>query len=368
MLEIPPLYYHSIYIYVLMIVTLGYSMSILAKGKSIYSSKMSNNIGMFALCLMLTFFLGLRPHHIIFGDSVIYERMYYSSGDFNANDWLFDFLQKTASKTMSWEMFQLLIEAIYIMLGYIACRRLSENNSSLLVLFFLGAFSFYGGAVNGLRSGMAGSIVLLAITYLMDEKPRIPVFLILAVVASGIHKSILIPVGCVLFSYYFRKPKVMFYFWFLSIAISLVAGDYVTLFLTSVFPDDRFNSYLDLDLIEKYTEYFSYFGFRWDFLLYSFMPILLGWYVIFKRKIVDRNYYIMLATYIYANSFWVMVIRSPYSNRFAYLSWFLYPILLAYPLVKFPVFKDNHNKNTSFILVSHYMFTFIMYLISGYRY
>ena len=72
------------------------------------------------------------------------------------------------------------------------------------------------------------------------------------------------------------------------------------------------------------------------------MPIILAWYIIFKRRIkVDFNYILLLGVYIYSNAFWVMVIRASFSNRFAYLSWFIYPLVLAYPLLKFPIWKKK---------------------------
>ena len=104
--------------------------------------------------------------------------------------------------------------------------------------------------------------------------------------------------------------------------------------------------------------------FRWDFLLYSFMPILLGWYAIFKRKVYDKTYLMLLGTYIYANAFWVLAIRAIFSNRIANLSWFLYPIVLAYPLLNLPVFKNSHSKKTAWILLAHFGFTFLYFLIS----
>ena len=106
-------------------------------------------------------------------------------------------------------------------------------------------------------------------------------------------------------------------------------------------------------------------GFRWDFLLYSFMPILLGWYVIFKKKVINSTYQLLLGTYIFANAFWIMVIRAEFSNRFAYLSWFLYPIVLAYPLLKFKLWPKTQGQKTAMIMFAHLAFTLIMVFIVG---
>ncbi len=102
--------------------------------------------------------------------------------------------------------------------------------------------------------------------------------------------------------------------------------------------------------------------FRWDFLLYSSMPILIGAYTLFVRKIYNNTYLILLGTYMYANSFWILVIRGLFSNRFAYLSWFIYPIVLAYPILNLPVFEKNHSLKASWILLAHLGFTITMWM------
>ena len=37
--------------------------------------------------------------------------------------------------------------------------------------------------------------------------------------------------------------------------------------------------------------------------------------------------------YVLVNALWLLFIRVPYSDRFAYLSWFLIPFLLLYPVL-----------------------------------
>ena len=89
------------------------------------------------------------------------------------------------------------------------------------------------------------------------------------------------------------------------------------------------------------------------------MPIYLAYIVIIKREIYDKLYIILINTYIFSNSFWIMVINSLNSNRFAYLSWFMYPIVIAYPLLKLEIWPDQ-NKKVVQILMLHIGFTFFM--------
>lgn len=150
----------------------------------------------------------------------------------------------------------------------------------------------------------------------------------------------------------------VFLFWIGSIFISAVAGGFVESFFTGLGFDDRMDNYLNST---EYDDQFSSTGFRWDFLLYSAMPIWLGWYVVIKKKIFNNQYLLLLHTYILANAFWVMLIRASFSNRFAYLSWFMYPLVLAYPLLVLPIWKDQ-GKKVGMILMTHILFTYLMWI------
>lgn len=130
--------------------------------------------------------------------------------------------------------------------------------------------------------------------------------------------------------------------------------------------DDRMTDYFQSQDDAKVMKQFSETGFRFDFLLYSAMPVLMTWYVTIKRNFEDRTFNIIAVTYILANAFWVMVIRAAYSNRFAYLSWFLYPIVIVYPLLRFRLWDDQDRK-TALILLLYEGFTFIMFLLGQSR-
>lgn len=94
------------------------------------------------------------------------------------------------------------------------------------------------------------------------------------------------------------------------------------------------------------------------------MPILLALIVINKKDInIDWKYKLLINTYIFANSFWIMVMNAAYSNRFAYLSWFLYPIVLAYPCLKMNIWNNFQGKKAGNILLFQVGFTAFMDLI-----
>ena len=164
-------------------------------------------------------------------------------------------------------------------------------------------------------------------------------------------------------SYYFiRSPKWCIFFWILSIVISLTAGSFMESFFAGLGFDEKLTNYIRGNSDSETMAQFSQTGFRWDFLLYSSMPIILGWYIVMRCKITDRQYIVLLNTYILSNAFWIMVIRASFSNRFAYLSWFMYAIVLFYPLIKIPVY-NRQGKVLANILLAHVMFTVIMSIL-----
>lgn len=364
-----PIYYFPIYLYLtLFFVIFQYSKINTLSGRTLIVRDNNNRFFLWYVFLFVVI-VGLRPVSNAFGDTVNYARSYilmadgYAEADDMNSDWLFNnimFWFATHGFDVKW--FFLFVEILYIVPLVMACKRISSKNYVLLLLFCISAFSFFTYAVNGIRNGMACSLVALAITYLQGDKRDKIICGVLCFFAYNIHHSTALPILAMLYSNYFSKPKHMFYLWVASIGISLVMGGAVSNFFAGLGFDDRMSSYIAGQEDEEEMAQFSQVGFRWDFLLYSVMPIWLGYYLVFKRMIYNSTYMLLLGTYVYSNAFWVMIIRSSFSNRFAYLSWFLYPIVLAYPLIKFEIWPKQGHK-TAMILLAHFGFTFIMWML-----
>jgi hypothetical protein len=323
------------------------------------------------LLLFSVFFIivyGFRPATWHFGDTASYVRKYellQTFGVFNmqgsddvGSDWLFDVIQKVCAEIMDVHLWLMLMMCCYIIPMYKGCKQIDKKHGALLMLFCIGAFEFYHFAVNGVRNGIACSIVILAVAALCKKKMALAA--IMCFLATGFHKSAALPAATLFFTYFVRNPKYMFIAWIGAIGVSLAFGSQIDAVLSAMSYDERLASNLQNDDADgQILEH----RFRWDFLLYSSMPIVLAAYTIFKRKIYDKTYLLLLGTYMYANSFWVLAIRAMFSNRIAYLSWFIYPVVLAYPLMNFEVFKKNHSKKTSLILLGHFGFTTILWLL-----
>ena len=348
------------------------------------------------LTMILMFYLGLRPVSFVFGDTVNYAYEYYNKPTNTAifsvdlgKEWLWAFIMNTCKAShFTVNTWFLLIEIGYLGFVFWGLKILLSENVWMAMLFFLSAFSTFTFGVNGIRNGCACSMVIFAFSIAVNQNiVRQAIAGGVLLLAFGIHRSISLPIAAFLAaSFFIKSPKNAIYFWIASIGLSLVAGGALTNFFSGLGFDDRMSSYSNS--MDEDADQFSQTGFRWDFLLYSAMPIWLTWYVTKKAergrvefgdtieeaetnitgagRIADahsmRVFNILATTYILANSFWVMVIRAAFSNRFAYLSWFLYPVVIAYGVIRLHIWEDQ-DKKAGLILLGHAGFTLIMFLL-----
>ncbi len=362
-MQFDPSLYYPVYIYSLLALSLGYAINI--GRQNVFFIHQNTNIKILLIYILLFVFLvGLRPiSGIYFGDTGNYAGMYntFVNGsqtlNLDSREWVFNWMMYQCSKIMDVHGFFLLVEILYIVPVLWACYRLVPNHYILMFLFCMGAFSFFSYGVNGIRNGMACSLIIVALACVNKSLLNKIIAGILCFLAFNIHRSTALPILCLVASFFVKDTRYIMGWWLFSIVLSLVAGGAIEAFFTGLGFDDRMEGYSSENVD---ASMFSSTGFRWDFLLYSSMPIVLGYYVVFIRKIWDKNYLMLLNTYILCNSFWVMMIRASYSNRFAYLSWFMYALVLAYPCLKLPVWK-NQGTNAALVFMGHLGFTLLMY-------
>lgn len=361
---LPPYYYAEVFNYsiVILMVFLAFHLSRLSNDRLIRGNA-GSPMPTTVLAILLILFFGFRPLHFMFGDMMNYWRDFSKrahesalfEGVFSGRDagWIIlgDLCRLLFAKASLKAQFGAVtfITAL-IQVGFTAwgCIRLDREHAYILFLFALSSMSYYAYAVNGMRTGLGCGILFLAFSYInTDKKGRIKAVL-LCLLAYSMHGSMLLPAVALFLSYYFIKsPKWCIFFWLMSIPISLVAGNEISSIFSSMGFDSRLSSYLQgYGAIEDIQSIASTLksGFRWDFLLFSAVPVFLGWYIVMKRKIIDRWYIVLFNTYVISNAFWIMVIRAAFSNRFAQLSWFMYGLIIAYPLVNMRVFHSQGAK------------------------
>ena len=321
------------------------------------------------LFVLMSFFLGLRELHPDFGDTISYSRTYNNLSGYQPfnfkTEWLWVNMQYFFKSVLGLNIHEVFVIVDFVYFGgmLICCILLARKNLWMSMLFFFIAFQTFTYAVNGIRNGFACSIILVVIAMMSERKGHLSIWLILMFIALFIHRSTMLPSVSALAAYYLIKDtKTGLRFWYASIAISLVAGPVVEQFFSALGFDDRFSSYSEGKDVEYYQEIFSHTGFRWDFLLYSSFPVLMVWYVSRYRHFTNTSYSLIANTYLFCNAFWIMVIRASFSNRFAYLSWFLYPAVMFYPLLRMNLWKDQDRK-TAIIFFLYSGFTFFMFFI-----
>ncbi len=359
---IPASLYNTVFLYSVIFLTF-YSFVYVGRSYVAISRGTNNFTQALIISLVFALWLGGRPiSGYYFGDTGNYAHTYYlmQMGIIMPNDdgeWIWNKLMYLCSQIMDVSAFFTIVDLGYFGLTLWACRRLTPNNVLVSLMFCFGALSFYSYGTNGIRNGLACSMLLLYFSYLGENRKNIIGAIVVAFIAFNIHHTTALPILMSLISVVcIRSFKWAYTFWILSIVISLVAGGAVTAFFAGLGFDDRV-SYLQAEMD---SDTFSRTSFRWDFLLYSMMPIVLGYYVVIKRGIRNRTYELFLNTYTLSNAFWVMVIRANYSNRFAYLSWFMYPIVLAYPLLKLDIWGPQQGKKLRLIMLAHIGFTWFM--------
>ena len=256
------------------------------------------------------------------------------------------------------EAFFGILAFLYIFTYIFAYKNIYYSNFGIAFIILVCSFSFWGYGVNGMRNGIALAFVTLMLS---NYNRKIWLSVLMCIIAVSFHKSALLPICSLILMKFYSKPKVYLGVWILCFLLSLSFGN----FLASIIPsdllgdDDRLSSYLTSQFGNQEYASFSYTGFRLDFVIYSMIPIIIGWRYLKKMNFKNIFYLRIWNTYVICNAFWLLTIYVPYNNRFAYLSWFLFPILVTYPYVKG---ESGMSKNIRIILILNYLFMFIMWL------
>jgi hypothetical protein len=306
--------------------------------------------------------MGLRPiNGVWFGDTMTYYFFYedYNNSNtiYDTKDVLFNEFLKFCAQFIPVKAFFMLCAALYIIPLYLVSKKWFQEYWFYAFLMFITSFSFWSYGTNGVRSGLAASFVLLAIT---REKRlwQISWFLI----AVGFHKTMLVPILGYVLSLIYNRPKYFLALWLICIPLSLLLGSFWESFFGSLgFEEDRLR-YLTQGAEGEIDKDIKKTGFRWDFLIYSASAVVLGCYYIFWRGFKDKTYYLLFNTYLFANAFWILVIRSNFTNRIAYLSWFIIALIACYPLLKRVIIPQQHKK-LGLLIVIYFMITFALNIV-----
>lgn len=354
---IPALYYSIVYLTIITILSLfafgrygRYS-----SGRLLERNKESI-IPSFLLFVFMVLFIGFRPISHVFVDmaGTASEWEFWDMGTYSfrwdVENLLYDNLRiYMVTEHIPVEHFFKIIALIYYGAMYIACRRLFPQDTLFAYLVFLGAFSSFSYGTNGIKAGSASSMFMMALAY--RDKPIVTTML--ALVSLGFHHSMIMVIASYLIVYLYHKPKWYFVLWFFSLGVAALHINVFQSFFQSV-ADESGQSYLEEQQFGK--------GFRMDFILYSAIPVLVGYYAIFKKKIQSKSYNIILCLYIMTNAIWMLCMYAEFTNRIAYLSWFQYPVVLIYPFLK-EKWGAKQYGTVQIVAYGHLVFTLFMEFI-----
>ena len=354
---IPAIYYSSIYIIIVTIFTLfelnGFNVNIKKKNDMQFA---------FFVCFVFVLFLGTRPISSVFADMPLYFGLYNSWNgpfvfDYDTLNLLFDNLERyLASIRFDPTMHYVLFASIYYGCILVASKKMFPQHVTLAFLCYCAAFSTFSYCVNGYKAGSAAAFFLVALAYRENLKIAIPFVLI----SWGFHHSMQLPVIAFVVTQLYSKPKYYYYLWYVCAAISILHITWFQQYFAELTDEQGAGYLLSSSAEQGFGESYKG-GFRFDFWIYSAMPVLTGWWAINKLEYEDKFYNRLLCTYLIVNAVWLLCIYASFTNRIAYLSWFMYPFVLIYPLFN-PQLGFKRTMYIKFAVSLHLSFTIFMHI------
>ena len=171
-----------------------------------------------------------------------------------------------------------------------------------------------------------------------------------------------LPIVAFILASLYKNPKMYLAVWGMCVLISLAHITWFQNLFAQISADNGDASGANYLLGSDANGWGGKSGFRYDFVLYSAMPIWVGYYALYKKKIKSASYNFVLNTYTVLNSVWMLCMYAEFTNRIAYLSWFMYPFVLIYPLVC-ENWGIQKYRTLSKIMLYHLGFTLFMQII-----
>jgi len=256
----------------------------------------------------------------------------------------------------SLQSFFLISMAIYVLPVYFAFLKWFKKYAYFALIAYLVSMSFWSYGVNGIRNGLATSVFVFALSF-YDKKWLMALFIFISI---SFHTTMVLPTLALIVVHFYNNTKLLLKVWGVSIIISLFVGRFLeqslrVLLTSTLGVFDKRANYRDYTYIPPELP-----AFRIDFIFYGSLVIGLGYYFIYKRDFKNYLYTRLFNMYIICNTVWLYFIYFPYTNRIAYLSWFLIPVLSVYPII----YSKKLNNQSYFLAGSVLISLFFSWLAS----
>ncbi len=317
------------------------------------------------LVLWSIFYIGLRPITDECMDTVQYAKIYEKINNMGIMEDLDPFFM-LAMKFFhfvggSVSMFFLFCAVFYVGSYASLCKWKFYQESVIVFLSVLVSFSFFKYGINTIRNGL--SIAFFMYGFMYGQKERFIPMLFFMVLSFYTHSSSLLLIAAYVLSRFYKNVKIYYGVWLISLLLVLLLGDIWQKYINYM----PMLSKHDTDYFSEAdsSKTFSMSGFRWDFLLYGIIPILVSYYYIVKRGFKESFYSRMTIIYLVANTLWLYMSSNWLSDRVAFLSWWLYIPMIFYPILRVESGRRK-ERYMKYAFVGNYAFTMLMFFIGKY--
>lgn len=307
--------------------------------------------------LFLIPLIGLRDYNVGTDTTNYYNIVWLTNESISLDaDFLFIFLAKIIKYLgLSYSSFLFIVATIFILINYIAIKKICNYyNSNILYTFFtyFSMFFFLSLSINIIRQGLSLSFLLLAYSYLINKSSKKK-----AIMAAGIaimfHVTALIPILIYFVSY--KKYRILKNEYFYLLYVLFIILSYLNIGLLDISPyvlkvlgsDNRRADYL-LDDDFGYT-----IGFKPQFVVFNTFFLFVALYVKSRMlsSVIKSEYSVIIRYYILASCIFFMAFQIPFSDRWGLFSWISIPILLT-PLFSATYIKKGIKIHWILLLIS----------------
>ena len=313
------------------------------------------------LAFFVLLFIGLRPISIVFCDMVGYAEAMTSHVfedmpiRWDNNYFFTPLMALLSSNNASPQTPIIILAAINIVSTFVAIRKMFPKDTLIALLVVFGSFIYFTTATNGIKAGCAMGLLLCALAF----RENLILSLSFLFLSMGFHHSMQMAVAAYVVCCFYKNSKTYFYVWIACLLLSLFHITYFQVLFGGM-TDESGALYL-LNSMEE-SGFGGRTGFRIDFVLYSSIPVVIGYYVIFKKKIASYSYRFLLNVYLLTNAVWMLCMYAPYTNRIAEIPWGILPVVTIYPFLRENLGKGQYKsfQKLAYLLVG---FSFFMHFV-----
>ena len=185
------------------------------RAETVRQPYINNQIFSLALLLIVYVHVTFRPtDYHYFGDTSAYamafqKKAFYGTVAIRDRDIGFEYLTYWLSQLVNLKGYWFVLCSLYILPVFFALKKRFKQQYAVALVLFVCSLSFWGYGVNGLRNGIATSLVIFSFLVPNNDIKRIPVWII----ACLFHQSVMLPIGCFLLTRLSNNPKHYLYLW-----------------------------------------------------------------------------------------------------------------------------------------------------------